>query len=153
MHLLHFSILSTWLKLNLNKKLRKYALIMALNFALLSFMPPKASCTKPLMLRHLNKMWQLRGSVNLSSIQLASSCFKLTFLSPFGLLQFYMLFFLLNRLPTAALNNGNPYEKLFGKFLDHNFLKVFCSLAFCLDFLRNCIKLDLRARKCIFLGY
>ena len=61
--------------------------------------------------------------------------------------------FLLNRLPTTALNNSTPYEKLFSKLLDISFLKVFGFLAFASTLIRNHTKLDPQARKCIFLGY
>ena len=38
--------------------------------------------------------------------------------------------FLLNHLPTAALHNVSPYQKLFNKLPDLTFLRVFGSLAF-----------------------
>jgi len=61
--------------------------------------------------------------------------------------------YLINRLPTAALNFQIPYVLLFGNLLDYQFLRVFsCS---CYPFLRpyDTNKLQFRSKECVFLGY
>ena len=53
--------------------------------------------------------------------------------------------FLINCLPTIALHNVSPYQKLFNKLLDLSFLRVFGSLAFASTLTRNHTKLDPQA--------
>lgn len=59
----------------------------------------------------------------------------------------------INRLPTPNLNHMSPYQKIFGRQPDYNFLKIFgCS---CFPWLKpyTSNKLEPRSTKCVFLGY
>lgn len=61
--------------------------------------------------------------------------------------------YLINRLPSASLQNKSPYSILMNKSLDYSSLRAFgCS---CFPFLRpyTSHKLSFRSQKCIFLGY
>ena len=61
--------------------------------------------------------------------------------------------YLLNRLPTMVMKNFSPFEALYGRKLDYNFLRVFgCA---CFPYLQpyNRHKLAFRTSKCLFLGY
>ncbi|MCO5610902.1 hypothetical protein L7F22_065145 [Adiantum nelumboides] len=61
--------------------------------------------------------------------------------------------YIMNRTPTAAVHNVTPEEKFSGKKLDLGHLKVFGCIAYVhvLNEIRT--KLDLKAKKCIFIGY
>lgn len=61
--------------------------------------------------------------------------------------------YLINRLPTPFLNNKTPFEILFHKSPNYDFLKVFGCL--CYSYLRpdNDHKLIFRSKPCTFLGY
>ena len=61
--------------------------------------------------------------------------------------------YLINRVPTMALENKSPYECLYYKPPDLLNLKVFGSLYFISTLQQNRHKFDPRARKCVFLGY
>lgn len=66
---------------------------------------------------------------------------------------FSTAFYLINRLPSTALNGVCPVTKLFNTIPDYNFLKVFgCR---CYPCLRpyNTNKLSFRSSPCLFLGY
>jgi len=56
-------------------------------------------------------------------------------------------------LPTNVLLNKSPYESMKGKAPTYLDLNVFGSLCFASSLEGNITKFDLRARKCIFLGY
>ena len=61
--------------------------------------------------------------------------------------------FIINRLPSAAINKEIPFQLLFQQLPDYNFLCVFgCS---CFPLLRpyNKHKLQFRSQECLFLGY
>ena len=61
--------------------------------------------------------------------------------------------YLLNRLPTPALDHSSPFESLYGRRPDYQFLKVFgCA---CFPYLQpyNRDKLAFKTSKCLFLGY
>jgi len=60
---------------------------------------------------------------------------------------------IINRLPTAVLNNKCPYEILYKKPPTFLNLKVFGTLCFASTLDNNRTKLDPRARKCVFLGF
>ncbi|XP_019181692.1 PREDICTED: uncharacterized protein LOC109176758 [Ipomoea nil] len=60
--------------------------------------------------------------------------------------------YLINRLPSAAINNQIPYQVLTKRIPQYHHLKVFGCLAFATT-VGPKSKLDARARKCIFLGY
>jgi hypothetical protein len=59
----------------------------------------------------------------------------------------------MNRVPIPKLNNQIPYTLLYKTDPDINQLKVFGSIAFASTLQGHRTKLDLRARKCVFLGY
>ena len=61
--------------------------------------------------------------------------------------------YFLNRLPTMVMKNFSPFEALYGRKPDYNFLRVFgCA---CFPYLQpyNRHKLAFRTSKCLFLGY
>ena len=61
--------------------------------------------------------------------------------------------YIINRLPTPLLHNQSPYEVVYHKKPDYQFLKIFgCA---CWPYLHpfNNHKLDFRSKLCIFLGY
>ena len=60
---------------------------------------------------------------------------------------------LINHLSSSYLNNLSPYEVLFDNMLFLSDLKVFGCLAYASTLISHRIKLNLRAKKCIFLGY
>ena len=61
--------------------------------------------------------------------------------------------YLINRLPSAVINNASPYQKLFGKPPNYLKLRIFGCL--CFPWLRpyTAHKLDGRSLPCVFLGY
>jgi len=61
--------------------------------------------------------------------------------------------FIMNRVPSPILNNQTPHFLLHNQTPDLHHLKVFGSLAYASTLQANRIKLDSRARKCVFLGY
>jgi len=64
----------------------------------------------------------------------------------------YTTTFIINRPPTHLLDGNSPYEKLFHKTLDYSFLHVFECECF-LTILTQQHKLELRSKRCVFLGY
>lgn len=60
--------------------------------------------------------------------------------------------YIINRLPSAAINNQIPYQVLMQKFPHYKHLKVYGCLAYATT-MGPRSKLDVRARKCTFLGY
>ena len=65
----------------------------------------------------------------------------------------YASFFLINCLPTKVLKEKTPYELVYEITPNLNDVKVFGSLCFASSLQRNRSKFDIRARKCVFLGY
>ena len=61
--------------------------------------------------------------------------------------------YLINRLPSSAIQNEVPYQRLFRKLPDYEFLKVFGCACFPLLRPYNQHKLQPRSQECIFLGY
>ncbi|KAK2375797.1 putative mitochondrial protein [Trifolium repens] len=61
--------------------------------------------------------------------------------------------YIMNRVPTPVLKNKSPYLLLYQVEPDMSSLKVFGSLAFASTLHSHRTKLDLRAKKCLFLGY
>ena len=61
--------------------------------------------------------------------------------------------FLMNRLPSKALNNQIPFEILHGRKPDLQFLRVFGCQCFASTLSHNRRKLDPRARRCVYLGH
>lgn len=61
--------------------------------------------------------------------------------------------YLINRLPSASIDNYSPYELLYKHLPVLNELKVFGSLCFVSTLHQHRTKLDPRSRKCLFLGY
>ena len=61
--------------------------------------------------------------------------------------------YIINRIPSIVIKKNTPYELLHKKILDLNYLKTFGSLCFIYTLERDRSKLDLRAKKCVFLGY
>ena len=61
--------------------------------------------------------------------------------------------FLINRLPSKALEGKIPFERLHGKLPDLSFLKTFGCQYFVSTLLANCKKLDPRAKKGVYLGH
>jgi len=61
--------------------------------------------------------------------------------------------YLINRMPTLVLQNKSPFECLFRRTPDYNFLRTFRCL--CFPFLRpyHAHKLDFCSSPCVFLGY
>ena len=61
--------------------------------------------------------------------------------------------FLINRLPSAKLNNTFPYQVLYNSKSDYTHLKIFGCL--CFPWLRPYIKYKLQSRSipCVFIGY
>lgn len=59
---------------------------------------------------------------------------------------------IINRLPSAAINNQIPFQVLLNKAPQYHYLKVFGCLAYA-TVVGHKAKFDSRARKCIFLGY
>lgn len=66
---------------------------------------------------------------------------------------FSIVVFLINRLPTKILNNRSPWECLFNRPPDYNFLRRFGCV--CFPWLRpyNKHKLEFMSRPCVFIGY
>lgn len=64
-----------------------------------------------------------------------------------------MATYVVNRLPTAVLNQKTPYEVLHGKQPDYSNLKTFGCLSYVANVRPNKGKFDPRAEKCIFLGF
>nr|GLL33809.1 uncharacterized protein LOC109176758 [Ipomoea trifida] len=60
--------------------------------------------------------------------------------------------YIINRLPSAAINNQVPYQILIKKVPQYQHLRVFGWLAYATT-VGPKTKLDVRARKCIFLGF
>lgn len=60
---------------------------------------------------------------------------------------------LLNRLPTAALENKIPYEMLYQKPADYDHLKVFGCLGFASNPSNSVDKFAIRGVPCVFIGY
>nr|GMD29358.1 uncharacterized protein LOC109148506 [Ipomoea batatas] len=60
--------------------------------------------------------------------------------------------YIINRLPSAAINNQVPYQILIKKVPQYQHLRVFGCLAY-VTTIGPKTKLDVRARKCIFLGF
>ena len=56
-------------------------------------------------------------------------------------------------LPTPVLNNFSPHEMLYKTAQDFNQLKVFGSLCYASSLSTNRSKFDLRASKCVFIGF
>jgi len=61
--------------------------------------------------------------------------------------------YLINRLPSSAIQNEGPFQKLFHKLPDYKFLKFFGCACFPLLRPYNQHKLQPRSRECVFLGY
>lgn len=61
--------------------------------------------------------------------------------------------YIINRLPSRAIDNGTPYEILFGKIPNNDHLRVFGCLAYAHDNKKSGDKFGERGRKCIFVGY
>jgi histone deacetylase 1/2 len=61
--------------------------------------------------------------------------------------------YLINRLPTSALNFAVPYEVIFHQKPDYTFLKIFGCACFPLLRPYNSHKFDFRSQECLFLGY
>lgn len=61
--------------------------------------------------------------------------------------------YIMNRVPAPNLQNKSPYTLLYNTAPDFDTLKVFGSLVFASTLQSHRTKLDLRARKCVFLGY
>ncbi|KAE8664695.1 Rubisco accumulation factor 1 [Hibiscus syriacus] len=62
-------------------------------------------------------------------------------------------FYLINRLPTQVLDGKSPFEILYHKLPEYEFLHVFgCACFPCMRY-TNHYKLEFRSRQCIFLGY
>jgi hypothetical protein len=61
--------------------------------------------------------------------------------------------YIMNRVPTPILQNQSPFYLMYNTAPDMVSLKVFGSLAFASTLHSHRTKLDLRAKKCIFLGY
>lgn len=61
--------------------------------------------------------------------------------------------FIINRVPTHILNQQSPYQVLHNKLPESNFFKFFHSLCYASTLPVWRTKLDLKARKSIFLGY
>nr|GMD76143.1 Retrovirus-related Pol polyprotein from transposon TNT 1-94 [Ipomoea batatas] len=61
--------------------------------------------------------------------------------------------YIINRLPSVALNNKVPYQVLFNKMPQYQHLRVFGCLTFAAIPSCHRDKLSPRARKCIFLGF
>lgn len=61
--------------------------------------------------------------------------------------------YLINRMPTATLNNQTPFEKLFNQTPNYIKLKQFGCLCFPLTRPYNKHKLEPKAKPCIFVGY
>lgn len=73
--------------------------------------------------------------------------------SSFWVDAFNTAIYLMNRLPSKVLKFASPYAKLFDRPPNYNFLKVFgCA---CFPHLRfyNTNKLQLRSKRCVFIGY
>ncbi|KAE8690319.1 hypothetical protein F3Y22_tig00110895pilonHSYRG00027 [Hibiscus syriacus] len=90
-----------------------------------------------------------RHIVETSLTLLAQASMPLTFWSHAVLSAVYLI----NKMPSKSLGNISPYQKLYEKVPDYNFLKIFgCQ---CFPNLRvfNTHKLDFRSKACVFLGY
>jgi hypothetical protein len=61
--------------------------------------------------------------------------------------------FIMNRVPSTAIEGRIPYDALHQKLPDLSLLKVFGSLCYVSSIDPHRSKLDHRARKCVFLGY
>ena len=61
--------------------------------------------------------------------------------------------FLINKTPSALLNDKSPYEVLRKKVPDYSFLKTFGCLCYASTFPKDRNKFSARADKCVFLGY
>ena len=64
-----------------------------------------------------------------------------------------MMVFLINRMPTDVLSNGNPFQVLFNSSRDYLFLKVFGCVVYPLLCPYNRHKFFFKSKQCVFLGY
>lgn len=61
--------------------------------------------------------------------------------------------YIINRVATTILENKEPYIVLNGRDLDLHTLKMFASLCYASTLHSHITKLEMRIRKCVFLGY
>ncbi|CAH9085932.1 unnamed protein product [Cuscuta europaea] len=73
--------------------------------------------------------------------------------STFWVNALYTATFIVNRLPTPILNGDTPYQRLFNKLPDYNFLRVFGCSCFPNFIAVSHNKLSPRSIHCVFLGY
>jgi transposase InsO family protein len=92
---------------------------------------------------------KLRHILETSLIMLAHS--RLSY--QYWVVSFLTAVYIINRLPTAILQQSSPYEKLFHKSPEYTRLKVFGCKCFPLLRPYNTNKLEYRSKPCIILGY
>ncbi|GMI81878.1 hypothetical protein HRI_001857100 [Hibiscus trionum] len=66
---------------------------------------------------------------------------------------FYTAVYLINRLPSKTLGGCSPYEKMFKKEPNYNFMRIFGCQCYPLTRPYNQNKLQFRSKPCLFLGY
>jgi len=65
----------------------------------------------------------------------------------------YVVVYLINRLPSIVINYKTPYELIYKSPPTYLNLKTFGSLCFASTLDGNRTKLELKVRKCVFLGF
>uniref|UniRef100_A0A2N9EVL3 CCHC-type domain-containing protein n=1 Tax=Fagus sylvatica TaxID=28930 RepID=A0A2N9EVL3_FAGSY len=107
----------------------------------------------PTATEHLSKMVGLNANTATFLTLLGLSSFLLHVLNVFGGKPPLTAVYTINRLPSSALQNVTPFERLYGTPASYSSLRVFGCACFVLLQPHEHSKLEPRSRLCCFLGY
>uniref|UniRef100_A0A2N9IIQ3 CCHC-type domain-containing protein n=1 Tax=Fagus sylvatica TaxID=28930 RepID=A0A2N9IIQ3_FAGSY len=107
----------------------------------------------PTATEHLSKMVGLNANTATYLILLGLFSFLLHVLNVFGGKPPLTAVYTINRLPSSALQNVTPFERLYGTPASYSSLRVFGCACFVLLQSHEHSKLEPRSRLCCFLGY